>query len=280
MFNPTISASRVTSLFGQYACPFSYYYEKVRRYVRKPSPEFIIGDAIEAVVTKYHETGELDFTAYDTVVDQARQNLLAGRFAPPKMGYPELSPPEQAEFDAVVQELDHKALLTEYAAQVKPLGVIAAQLDLRPFIAENLQLLCFPDLITSVGIVELKTAGRSWSDSDLAKKIQHVVEVAALKMVIESGSTEPKITAIKELFGNSVPVQYHVLVKTKTPKIQILPVEVTSEQIDQVLNLLKFTAGFEDALKEMFTKGFVPSEHDATACPICGKDHTLDFFFT
>ena len=257
--NQTISASQVTGLFGQFACPAAYYFDKIKRYPRKPKPAFDIGKAIENAVTDYHVQKQMRPEIFIRTIEQLKQGTYADRFGVPKYGYKDLSTEEKLLYDEEIAEIDYTALLTEYANSVQPLTIIESQLEIKYEIFPGVTLLCYPDLLTQeVGIIELKTSGKSWSDFDVKKKFQHIVEVMA---------TEQEL-------GFRPAVMYQILVKTKTPKIQFIPVEVTDTEIEQVKNLLLQAVRYKE------TFNFVPHERDKTNCMICGQNHSREFFFT
>lgn len=258
----TISASQVTSLTGQFSCPAAYYFGKIMKLQLKPSPNMEIGKAIENAVTDYHFTGTMKPEIFQRTIDQIKEGTYGDRFGVPAQGYPDLPDDEKAEFDAKIAEVDYAALLEEYKNNVRPLRIIKAQMEIIYDIFEGdrgpVKLYNYPDLLTEEeGLVEIKTASKSWSDNDVKKKFQHVVEVMA----------------VEKKLGFRPKVAYHVLVKTKTPKVQIIPLEVTNEDIAQVTMILK--NAYE--MKSRFR--YIPHERDKTHCYYCGKDHSKEYFF-
>lgn len=256
--NQTISASQVTGLFGQFACPAKYYWEKVARVPAKPKTAFDIGKAIENCVTDYHVMKKMNPDIFTKTIEQLKAGTYPDRFGIPKYGYKDLTQEEKLIYDEEIAEIDYTALLKEYENNVQPLTLITSQLEIKYEIFPGVTLYCYPDLLTQeVGIIELKTAGKSWSDNDVKKKFQHIVEAMA---------TEQELNF-------RPPVMYQILVKTKTPKVQFIPVNVTDEEIEQVKNLLWQAVQYKQNFK------FVPHERDKTNCMICGNDHSKEFFF-
>ena len=252
-----ISASQVSSIFGQFACQNKYYWEKIQKVPRKPNTAFDIGKAIENAVTNYHVLGNMDPLIFEKTIEQLKTGTYADRFGTPKYGYKDLTQEEQKEYDESIAETDHIALLSEYANVVKPMKPIKSQLEIRFEIAPGVILLMYLDYLFDIGIMELKTAGRSWSEADVRKKIQHIIQV----------------WGYQEQYGPRVGGQYHVLVKNKKPKIDIIPIEVTDIEIEQVKNLLINAVNTKKAFC------VVPHERDKTNCMICGADHSKEFFF-
>lgn len=252
-----ISASQVSSIFGQFACQNKYYWEKILKVPRKPNTAFDIGKAMENAVTNYHVMGNMDPGIFQKTIDQLKEGTYADRFGTPKYGYKDLTVEEQKAYDEEIAEIDYIGLLSEYANVVKPMKPIKSQLEIRFEIAPGVVLLMYLDYLFEMGIMELKTAGRSWSEADVRKKIQHIIQV----------------WGYQEQYGPRVGVQYHVLVKNKKPKVDIISLEVTDAEIDQVRNLLI------NAVNTKKTFSVVPHERDKTNCLICGADHSKEFFF-
>lgn len=258
----TISASQVTQLTGQFACPASYYFGKIAKYPMKPSANMEIGKAIEEAVTNYHMTKTMKPEIFQQTIDRIKEGTYADRFGVPAKGYKDLPDDEKIEFDTKIAEVDHVALLEEYKNCVRPLTIIKAQMEIVYDIFEGsrgpVRLYNYPDLLTQEeGLVEVKTASKSWSENDEKKKFQHVVESMAVEHKL---GFRPKIA-------------YHVLVKTKKPKVQIIPLEVTNEDIEQVTMMLK------NAYEMKCRFNYVPYERDKTHCYYCGKDHSKEYFF-
>lgn len=258
----TISASQVTQLIGQFSCPAGYYFGKILKLPIKPSANMEIGKAIEDAITNYHMTGTMKPEIFLDSMDRIRGGTYADRFGVPAKGYKDLPDDEKEEFDQKIAELNHVALLEEYKNSVRPLTIIKAQMEIVYDIFEGdrgpVKLYNYPDLLTEEeGLVEVKTASKSWSENDEKKKFQHIVEVMA----------------VEKKLGFRPKVAYHVLVKTKNPKVQIIPLEVTNEDIAQVMMILK------NAYEMKCRFRYVPHDRDKTHCYYCGKDHTKEFFF-
>lgn len=255
----TISSSQITGLYGQFACPAKFYWDKVEKMIRKPAANMDIGKAVERVITHYHLSGgEIHCNLFIETIDALRTNTYPDRFGIPKKGYPDLSPEEKAEYDEAIAEVNIEAMMGVYTANVRPLKVIEAQLEVVYEIFPGVRIYIYPDLVTEeAGLIELKTAGRKWSDYDIAKKSQHIVQAMG----------------VEHELGFRPPVAYHVLTHAKTPSLQVIPFEVTDEEIEQTLNLIRM------AVAEKRTFSFVPHARDKTKCSVCGADHTKDYFF-
>jgi len=249
----TLSPSQITSLFGQWACPASYYWSYINKQRRKPNHNFDIGKAVENCITCYHETGEIKPEIYmRTIEDLKKANF-----------FNELPNEEKDKYNEEIEDMRNKleTLLFEYKKQVPKLEIISSQQKLEMKLNDDVSIIGYPDYIAKgekkPKIIDVKTAGRSWSEADIDKKIQGEIYV----MMAEDS------------LGELADFEYHVLVKTKTPKIQIIHIEITQERLDQLLNLIE-QAG---KAKEKFD--FIPSEMDKKHCSVCGKDHSLDFYF-
>ena len=198
------------SAISQYQrCPLQYYFERVLGLPRRSAPDaLVLGAAVHAALADHHRRlrARSPATAPAAVADY---HTHWGRLA--------------TEVGAVTtrgRSLDDSrqlgvALVEAYLSEPAPAEVLAVE---RPVLAplansrgEYLErpLLVVPDLVAReadgpLRVREVKTAARSLSEADVAASLQPTFYAAA----------------VHELTGEEPAVEYVVLVKTRTPKVQ------------------------------------------------------------
>jgi putative RecB family exonuclease len=190
-------------------CPLQYYFERVAKLPRKGTTDAqVLGSAVHSALATYHrqlQSGEA------STVDAIRQSYLDA-------------------WDGLISDnevvalggkpLDHSrdlgmALVEVYLEQSPSGTIIAVESPMMAPIAnsrgEYLEkpILIVADLITrqqdgTLKITEIKTSGRAYSESEVATSLQPTFYANAL---YETSGEEPA-------------VEFTVLVKTKTPKVQ------------------------------------------------------------
>jgi len=189
-------------------CPPQYYFERVLGLSRRITTDAqVLGSAIHAALAEHHK-GLMD--AKPISAPRIQQAFLAswsdqtdGR----DVVYDKYSPDDAKDLGI--------ALIETYLGEPQPENIVAVEAPMLTPIADSRgevlekPLLAVADLIIRTSdntpkVVEIKTAGRSFSESEVASSLQATCYASALY----------------ELTGEEPLVEYAVLVKTKTPKVQ------------------------------------------------------------
>ena len=198
------------SSISQYLrCPLQYYFERILRLPRRSvSDAQVIGSSVHSALAQYHrrlqarepiEHGHVLQAFHDAWDRQSNQIGIV------PIGGKSLD-------DGLALGV---SLIETYLKEPPPTNLLAVEEPVLAPVAnsrgEYLEkpILVVPDLITrqddgSVKVVEIKTAGRSFSESDVGTSLQPSCYASA----------------VYELTGEEALVEYVVLVKTKTPKVQ------------------------------------------------------------
>ena len=198
------------SSISQYQrCSLQYYFERVLHLPRRSaSAALVLGASVHAALADYHRRHQAhEPVAAETVLAafHAHWNRQADELGIVATGGKSLD-------DARGMGV---ALVESYLREPTPAEVLAVE---QPFLAPIVNsrgdylerpLLIVPDLITrdadgTLRVGEIKTAGRSFSESDVATSLQPTCYASALH----------------ELTGEEPLVEYVVLVKTRVPKVQ------------------------------------------------------------
>ncbi len=198
------------SSISQYQrCPLQYYFERVLRLPRRSASDaLVLGASVHAALADCHRRHQArEPVAAEAVLAtfHAHWDRQAGELGIVATGGGSLG-------DARAMGV---ALVEAYLREPAPAEVLAVE---RPVLAPiatsrgdylERPLLVIPDLIArdangTLRVGEIKTAGRSLSESDVATSLQPTCYASA----------------VHELTGEEAVVEYVVLVKTRVPKVQ------------------------------------------------------------
>ncbi len=203
-------------------CPLQYYFQRI---LKLPQPSIssglVLGSAVHGALAVYHR---YLMEGQDPVEQQVRQEFLETWVSKTEEQTVEYKANESPK-ELMDQGL---ALLQLYMKQPPPQNVVAIEqrflVPLHNSDGEYLEtpLLAFTDLITeesdTLKVTEFKTAGRAYGDFEVETSLQATCYV----------------NAVVEMTGTLPTVEYTVLVKTKTPKIQRLKTARTEEDLGRL----------------------------------------------
>lgn len=198
------------SSISQYLrCPLQYYFERILRLPRRTvSDAQLLGSSVHAALAHYHRR----LQAHESVppghiLDAFREAWVqqSDRLGVVPVGSKSLD-------DSLALGM---SLIETYLAEPPPTNLLAVEQPVLAPVANSrgeyleMPILVVPDLITrqddaSLKVVEIKTASRSLSESGVSTSLQPSCYASA----------------VYELTGEEALVEYVVLVKTKTPKVQ------------------------------------------------------------
>jgi putative RecB family exonuclease len=194
------------SSINQYlACPLRYYFQRILGLPQSTvGSGLVFGSAVHAALAHYHLALKLNRTP--TFKDgENRADLMTQGMALVEL-YLKEPPPER--IVAVEQEIICPVHDSQGEYLETPLVAVA-------------------DLIvdTDDGLLvrEFKTSARAYGESEVASSLQPTCYV----------------NAVQEVFGEPATVEYTVLIKTKTPKIQRLPASRTDEDLGRLGEIVK-----------------------------------------
>ena len=212
-------------------CPLQYYFERLLKLPRATTTDAqVLGSAVHSALADYHrglQSGQRSSTQQVRRAYLAAWGELAGRG---KVVGPGGTTLDDARDLGV-------ALLDLYLAEPPPEGIVAVERPLLTPIAnsrgEYLEdpILVIPDLIARDGhgalkVREIKTSGRSFSGSEVATSLQPTFYSAAIHEATAEGPA----------------VEFTVLVKTRTPKLQAIEVYRTTADFGRLGDLIEGVA--------------------------------------
>ena len=169
----------------------------------------VLGSAVHAALAEYHRTVQQDEPTDTTKLHRVFTDSWGSRESGKRVSY--RAGENQA--DLMAQGI---ALLEVYLQEPPPQNIVSIEKEILAPIhnsrGEYLEtpLLAIADLITKdneeLTVREFKTSGRAYSDMEADTSHQPTCYV----------------NAVQEVFGEPTRVEYTVLVKTKTPKVQRL----------------------------------------------------------
>lgn len=186
-------------------CPLQYYYERILRLPRKTvSDAQVLGSSIHAALASYHRKLQAGEPIQNHQVQDALLAAWEDQAGHVEVVYDKRSPNDNLALGT--------ALIEGYLREPPPTNIVAVETPILSPITNSRgevlekPLLVVPDLITrqedgSPKVVELKTSGRAFSESEVATSLQPTCYASALY----------------ELTGQEPFVEYAVLVKTKVP---------------------------------------------------------------
>lgn len=216
------------SAINQYLrCPLQYYFQRI---LKLPQPTvssgLVLGSAIHNALAVYHQ---YLIEKKEPVEQQIRQEFFETWLLRTEEQKVEFKANESLE-DLMEQGL---ALLKLYLEEPPPQNIVAIEqrflVPLHNSEGEYLEtpLLAFTDLITKeeevFKVTEFKTSGRSYGDFEVESSLQATCYV----------------NAVIETTGEMPTVEYAVLVKTKTPKLQRLKTSRTEDDLGRLGDLVQ-----------------------------------------
>lgn len=216
------------SSINQYLrCPLQYYFQRI---LKLPQPSvgsgLVLGSAIHNALAVYHQYLMDDKKTEELAIRQAYVKSWVDREREHTVEYK----PKESREDLIEQGL---TLLQLYMAQPPPQNIVAIEqrflVPLHNSDGEYLEtpLLAFTDLITKedevLKVTEFKTSGRSYGNFEVETSLQATCYV----------------NAVIETTGEMPSVEYAVLVKTKTPKLQRLKTARTEEDVGRLGDLVQ-----------------------------------------
>ncbi|MEZ5941148.1 MAG: PD-(D/E)XK nuclease family protein [Planctomycetaceae bacterium] len=211
------------SAINQYLrCPLQYYFQRI---LKLPQPTvssgLVLGSSIHNALAVYHR---YLMENQEPVEQQIRQEFFETWAFTSSKQTVEYRPKESVD-DLMDQGL---LLLQLYMDAPRPQGIVGVEkrflVPIRNSRGEYLDtpLLAFMDLVSQEGdslkVTELKTSGRAYGEFEVASSLQATCYV----------------NATLETFDEMPVVEYAVLVKTKTPKLQRLKTARTEEDLGRL----------------------------------------------
>jgi len=199
------------SAISQYLrCPLQYFFQRVLALPSRSTPSgLILGSAVHAALADYHRRLQRQEAVMAEGVVTTFRETWNDRESKEQITFKEGDNRD----DSIAQGVQ---LIETYLKEPPPTGIVAVEQEiLAPLynshgeFLEN-PLLAITDLITveddTFTINEFKTSGRAYSESEVATSLQPTCYGHA----------------VHQEFGKQAAIEYTVLIKTKTPKVQRL----------------------------------------------------------
>ena len=208
-------------------CPLQFYFERVLR-IPKPtvSSDLILGSAVHHALAEYHLRIKHTEPTKPEEIHEAFLDYWIVKEAEEKVEYRG----KNSRSDSIEKGI---ALLDIYLAEEPPSAIIAVEhrtlVPIRNSEGYCLEtpLIAVADLISRVDgdlkITEFKTSGRAYGESEIETSMQATCYV----------------NAVWETFGEWANVEFAVLVKTKTPKLQRLNTARTEVDLGRLGDLVE-----------------------------------------
>jgi CRISPR/Cas system-associated exonuclease Cas4 (RecB family) len=215
------------SSISQYlACPLRYYFQRI---LCLPQPTvgsgLVLGSAVHAALAHYHHDLKLN--------RKPRRDAIRTTFVESwerRDGTSIAFKEGETRADLMAQGM---ALVELYLAEPPPERIVAVEQEIispvHDSTGEYLEtpLVAIADLIVDCGsgllVREFKTSARAYGGSEVSSSLQPTCYV----------------NAVQEVFGEPTTVEYTVLIKTKTPRIQKLPVERQEADLGRLGDIVK-----------------------------------------
>lgn len=242
------------SSISQYlTCPLRYYFQRI---LCLPQPtvgsQLVLGSAVHAAIARYHHDLKMGREPRREAIHSAYVDAWNERDAATvtfKEGESRSDLMEQGE-----------SLVDLYLTQPPPEKIVAIEQEIIAPVhnsrGEYLEspIVAVADLITATddGLVvrEFKTAARAYSETEASASLQPTCYV----------------NAVQEVFGEPATVEYTVLIKTKTPKIQKLNAPRSPEDLGRLGDIV------ETVERAVQANIFYPVENQihCSSCPYRG----------
>ena len=240
------------SQLSQYLrCPLQYYFERIARLPRPfVSSSLVLGGAVHEALAVYHTAimerltvathtiGDVFFKAWGRRAEQQPIQLR------PSETSSTLIDQGVALLEAYLAEPPPENIVAVEQTLIVPLETSAAEYLDRPLVTV-VDVLCRD--VDGSKVIELKTSGRRFSQTDVDSSLQASCYVGA----------------VTEYFGQPVDLEYRVLVKTKTPQVQRISRSVGDVNLTRVANLAHAVD------RAVSAEAFFPNENpiNCSSCP-------------
>jgi len=232
-------------------CPLRFFFQRILALPEKSQPvNLVAGSAVHAALAAYHRSIQMNEPA-----DPAKlHRIITETWAEREQKSPVVYKGEDTREDGIAKSV---ALIETYLKEPPPQNIIGIEHEVMASVANSrgeylaTPLMAVLDLITEtkeeITVHEFKTSSRTFSEFEVETSLQPTCYTAA----------------IRETTGMMANVEYTVLVKTKTPKVQRLNTIRTSEDIGRLGDLIETV---EKAIEQDI---FYPVENiiHCTGCP-------------
>ena len=233
------------------SCPLRFYFQRIAKLPQKfVGSSLILGSAVHAALAEFHRSVQENEPIEIANLHRAIADTWTRRETETRISY------REGETQADLMALGI-ALIELYLKEPPPQNIVAIEQEIiapihnsRGDILET-PLVAVADLITASGedlkVCEFKTSGRGYSEMEAETSLQPTCYV----------------NAVQETFGHPTTVEYTVLIKTKTPRIQRLTTVRTDEDLGRLGDIVK---NIERAIE---AKVFYPVETplNCSTCP-------------
>lgn len=240
------------SAISQYlSCPLRFYFQRIMRLPQKSvGSSLVLGSSVHAALAEYHRTVQQDEPTDTAKLHRIIADNWTKRGDETRISYRDGE--TQADLMAV-----GVSLIELYLQQPPPENIIAIEQEIIAPLHNSrgdyleTPLLAVADLVTEgneeLTVQEFKTSGRAYSEMEAETSLQPTCYV----------------NAVQEKFGHTASVEYTVLVKTKTPKLQRLR---AVRHADDLARLGDIVENIERAIE---AKVFYPVENplNCSTCP-------------
>jgi CRISPR/Cas system-associated exonuclease Cas4 (RecB family) len=216
------------SSISQYlACPLRYYFQRI---LCLPQPtinsSLVLGSSVHAVLAEYHRMIQQHEPTRIDKLHQVFANTWSSRENQTRISFKDGENPKDT-FDQGI------ALVELYLKEPPPQHIVSIEREIISPVhnsrGEYLEtpLVAVADLITAdneeLTVREFKTAARAYSEIETESSLQPTCYV----------------NAVQEVFGQPATVEYTVLIKTKTPKIQRLSAARTDADLGRLGDIIE-----------------------------------------
>ena len=216
------------SSISQYlACPLRYYFQRV---LCLPQPtvssSLVLGSSVHAALAEYHRAIQHDEPTSVDNLHRTFEECWSGRENQTRITFKDGENAKDT-FDQGI------ALVEMYLKEPPPQRIVSIEQEIISPVhnsrGEYLEtpLVAVADLITEVDeqltVREIKTSSRAYSATETESSLQPTCYV----------------NAVQEVFGLPATVEYTVLIKTKTPKLQRLTAERTNEDLGRLGDIIE-----------------------------------------
>src|SRR5581483_10757376 len=223
-YRPHWSYSAISQFLS---CPLRFYFQRIAKLPQKfVGSSLILGSAVHAALAEYHRTVQ-----EDEPTDTGKlHRLIADTWKKRENDTPINYRAGETQEDLLAQGI---ALIETYLKEPPPQNIIAIEHEIIAPMhnsqGEYLEtpLVAVADLLTEsneeLTLCEYKTSGRAYSEMEAETSLQPTCYV----------------NAVLESFGCHARVEYTVLVKTKTPRVQRLNTVRTEEDLGRLGDIVQ-----------------------------------------
>lgn len=233
------------------SCPLRFYFQRIAKLPQKfVGSSLVLGSAVHAALAEYHRTVKADEPTDPAKLHRAIGEAWTRRENETRISYRAGETQEELMAQGI-------ALIEMYLKEPPPQNIIAIEQEMIAPMhnsrGEYLEspLIAVADLITEgneeLTVCEYKTSGRTYSEMEAETSLQPTSYV----------------NAVREVYGHHAIVEYTVLVKTKTPKVQRLNTVRTDEDLGRLGDIV------ETIERAIQAKAFYPVENplNCSTCP-------------